>query len=139
MPVVVRALTMQGIRVDEAKNGEKALHLYCNALSSGTPYGLVILDLTDPGCTGALQTLQALREIDPGVRAIVSRGYVSDPFMEIFRDRMILRPGDQTLQFPRSRCHAAERIEIVMKPGMRWARQGSNLRPEDYESPALTN
>jgi len=26
-----------------------------------------------------------------------------------------------------------------MKPGMRWARQGSNLRPEDYESPALTN
>jgi len=76
-----RALNLFGYDVSEAEDGEEALILYKEAIDEGKPYDVVILDLTIPGAMGGLRTLNALRKIDPNVRAIVSSGYSEDPVM----------------------------------------------------------
>ena len=50
-------------------------------MKSEKPYDLVFLDLTVPGGMGGLETLEALREIDPDVKAVVASGYINDPAM----------------------------------------------------------
>ena len=39
------------------------------------------MDLTIPGGMGGKETIRALREIDPSIRAIVSNGYSNDPVL----------------------------------------------------------
>ncbi|MDH3344276.1 MAG: hypothetical protein OEL58_03480 [Desulfobacteraceae bacterium] len=50
------------------------------------PYDVVILDLTVPGGMGGKEAINKLLEIDPEVKAIVSRGYSDDPGWRIFRN-----------------------------------------------------
>jgi len=45
----------------------------------------VIMDLTMPGGMGGKEAIAKLKEIDPGVRAIVSSGYSQDPVVAHFR------------------------------------------------------
>jgi DNA-binding NarL/FixJ family response regulator len=59
---------------------------YRRALESGRPYDVVVLDLTVPGGMGGQETLEALRKVNPEVRAIVSSGYSNDPVMARYRD-----------------------------------------------------
>jgi DNA-binding NarL/FixJ family response regulator len=47
-------------------------------MDSGKPFDIVILDLTIRGGMGGKETLEQLRIIHPGVKAIVSSGYSSD-------------------------------------------------------------
>lgn len=61
--------------------GEEALLAYMNARKSGRPFDAVILDLTVQGGMGGKETIQALREMDRSIRAIVSSGYGGDPVM----------------------------------------------------------
>ena len=61
--------------------GEEALLEYLNARKSGRPFDAVILDLTVQGGMGGKETIQALREMDLSVKAIVSSGYGGDPVM----------------------------------------------------------
>jgi two-component system, cell cycle sensor histidine kinase and response regulator CckA len=61
--------------------GEEALLAYFNARKSGRPFDAVILDLTVQGGMGGKETLQALREMDRSIKAIVSSGYAGDPVM----------------------------------------------------------
>jgi signal transduction histidine kinase/ActR/RegA family two-component response regulator len=70
-----------GLAVDTAADGEEAIATYRTALGSPHPYAMVLLDLTVPGGMGGIETLTRLRELDPGVRAIVSTGYSTDPVM----------------------------------------------------------
>jgi DNA-binding NarL/FixJ family response regulator len=44
-----------------------------------------VLDLTVPGGMGGREAIEQLRQIDPGVRAIVSSGYSSDPVLANYR------------------------------------------------------
>lgn len=46
----------------------------------------MILDLTTVNGLGGIETIRRLREIDPGVRAIVCSGYSNDPVMANFRE-----------------------------------------------------
>ena len=64
-----------------ARDGEEAIELYQQAIQGGGPFDAVILDLTVPGGMGGKAAIRHLREIDPGVRAIVSSGYSDDPVM----------------------------------------------------------
>jgi signal transduction histidine kinase/CheY-like chemotaxis protein len=66
-------------------DGSEVVKEYAQALVSGTPYVLVILDLTVPGGIGGRQAVDQLRRIDPNVKAIVSSGYSSDPVLANFR------------------------------------------------------
>jgi PAS domain S-box-containing protein len=76
-----RALDLFGYEVQGAEDGEEAINIYRDARDRGTPFDVVILDLTVPGAMGGLRTLQELRKIDPKVKAIVSSGYSDDPVM----------------------------------------------------------
>lgn len=74
-----------GYTVEAARDGATAVRKYCQARAAGTPYDVVILDLTMPGGMGGRQTLEELRAHDPGVVAIASSGYSNDPVMAQYR------------------------------------------------------
>jgi CheY-like chemotaxis protein len=67
-----------GHDVDFAKHGEAAVEKYRSAREAGTPFDIVILDLTIRGGMGGAETIEQLRALDPRVKAIVSSGYSED-------------------------------------------------------------
>ena len=75
-----------GYRVDVCDDGTAALNLYREARESGTPYALVIMDLTIPGGMGGKVMMKKLLEIDPDARGIVSSGYCNDPIIAHYRE-----------------------------------------------------
>ena len=77
--VASKFLALSGFRVDSTPNGDTALAAFRAAREAGDPYAVVILDLAIPGGMGGQDTITALREIDPGVKAVVSSGYINDP------------------------------------------------------------
>jgi signal transduction histidine kinase len=74
-----------GYEVTPAKDGDEAIALYGQAKQAGSPYDLVIMDLTVHGGMGGTEAVARLRESDPAVRAIVSSGYSSDPVMSEYQ------------------------------------------------------
>ncbi len=50
-------------------------------MQEGQPFDAIILDLTVSGGMGGKEAMGRLLEVDPGVKAIVSSGYSSDPVM----------------------------------------------------------
>lgn len=82
--IATRILTQAGYEVKTAVDGFEAIDAYVQARESGTPFDLVIMDLTIPGGLGGKETLTKLLEFDPGVKAIVSSGYSNDPIMDDF-------------------------------------------------------
>jgi PAS domain S-box-containing protein len=83
--LVSEMLSRLGFTVDCAEDGAEAIDLYKKAKVSGNPYDAIILDLTIPGGMGGKETIERLREIDPGVKGIVSSGYSNDPIMSNFQ------------------------------------------------------
>jgi CheY-like chemotaxis protein len=79
-------LTHIGYEVTLAVDGNETVDLYRQAFEAGTPFDLVIMDLTIPGGMGGKEAIYKLREIDPAVRAVVSSGYTKDPVMNNYRD-----------------------------------------------------
>jgi len=84
--VLCEMLVHMGWEAEFAKDGEDALKQYREALESGVPFDVVILDLTVPGGIGGKEAIKKLVEIDPAVKAIVSSGYSDDPIMAQFMD-----------------------------------------------------
>jgi CheY-like chemotaxis protein len=72
-------LRQLGYAVTLSRSGAEAIVKYQIGLDTGTRFDAVILDLTVPGGPGGVETLARLREIDPGVRAILSSGYTDHP------------------------------------------------------------
>ncbi len=68
-------------RVVAVNNGSEAVRVYKEARQNGRPFNAVILDLTVPGQMGACETMAALREFDPAVKAIIASGRTDDPAM----------------------------------------------------------
>jgi two-component system cell cycle sensor histidine kinase/response regulator CckA len=79
-------LSRMGFDVTTARNGEEAISLYEKEKASGTPFEVVILDITICAGLGGKETMQYLVEIDPGVKAIISSGSHQDPLMTDFFD-----------------------------------------------------
>ena len=75
-----------GYVVGTASDGEEAIQFYQDAMGSGQPYDVVILDMTVRGGMGGREAVQRLLKIDPAVRAIVSSGYSQDTTMSRYRD-----------------------------------------------------
>ncbi len=78
-------LGRKGHEVVTAVNGTETLELNKQALDEGSPFDLVIMDLTIPGGMGGKKTMQKLLEIDPNARGVVSSGYSHDPVMANFQ------------------------------------------------------
>jgi CheY-like chemotaxis protein len=67
-------------------HGEQAVERYREAMSTGRPFDIVILDLTVRGGLGGQEAVRRLREIDPGVKAVVSSGYSDDAVTSNYRE-----------------------------------------------------
>jgi DNA-binding NtrC family response regulator len=68
-----------------AEHGDSAIGKYRQAMAENRPFDVVILDLTIRGGMGGMDTLRKLKEIDPGVKAVVSSGYSDDDVVATYR------------------------------------------------------
>jgi CheY-like chemotaxis protein len=84
LDVTHEVLKFLGYDVMFAKEGASALALYKSEKEAGTPFDVVILDLSVPEGMGGKETIENLKLLDPGVKAIVSSGYTNDPVVEDF-------------------------------------------------------
>ena len=77
--VTLEVLRFLDYEVMFAREGAAALELYKQEKESGAPFDLVILDLSVPEGLGGKDAIALLKAYDPGVNAVVSSGYSSDP------------------------------------------------------------
>ncbi len=75
-----------GYTVAVAKDGSEAIRMYREARQSSEPFDVVIMDLVVPGGMGGMETMQELQKIDPGVKAVVSSGYSTDPIIANYEE-----------------------------------------------------
>ena len=82
--------------IEFAADGAEAIKLYKAAMKAGNPFNVAILDLTIAGGMGGEETIKKLLKIDPGVKAIVSSGYIDDPVIAKYKDHgfsgMVAKP-----------------------------------------------
>ena len=94
--IASRMMRHLGYDVTCVRNGEEAVNEFARALEKGMRYDLVILDLTVPGGMGGVEAIEKIREMYPGVRAIVSSGYSDDPVMAEYKkygfDEVAVKP-----------------------------------------------
>ncbi len=74
-----------GYDVTCTADGREAIARYRAARDAGSPFDVVLLDITVPGGLGGKDTMRELIAIDPDVKAIVSSGYSNDPVMASYR------------------------------------------------------
>jgi signal transduction histidine kinase len=74
-----------GYEVETAGDGREAIALYKRSMDDGRRFDAVILDLTVQNGMGGKETIVELRRLDPHVRAVLSSGYSSDPFVTGYR------------------------------------------------------
>lgn len=74
-----------GHEAEFAEYGDSAIEKYRRAKAEGRPFDVVILDLTIRGGMGGLETFGKLKELDPGVTAVVSSGYSDDEVVATHR------------------------------------------------------
>jgi CheY-like chemotaxis protein len=84
--LAILTLERLGFTVTACSNGADAVSLYSAARQGGSPFSLVIMDLTIPGGMGGVEACRQLRAMDPDARVIVSSGYSDDPVMANFAD-----------------------------------------------------
>lgn len=91
-----RMLRTMGYQTASAWNGAEAVRMYKKAMDTGQPFDIVILDLTVPGQMGAAETVVALHNLDPSVKAIITSGRTDDPTILNWKDRhfsgVLLKP-----------------------------------------------
>jgi two-component system, cell cycle sensor histidine kinase and response regulator CckA len=74
-----------GYVVRYAADGSEAVSKVREANESGTPFDVVILDLTVKGGMGGEEAIWRIREIAPGVKAVVSSGYADNSVISDYR------------------------------------------------------
>jgi CheY-like chemotaxis protein len=74
-------LHKMGHEVELVEEGHRAIEAYAGAIAQRRPFDAVLLDLTIRGGMGGLDTIRALKQIDPAVKAIVMSGYTDDPVL----------------------------------------------------------
>ncbi|MBN1531827.1 MAG: response regulator, partial [Spirochaetes bacterium] len=76
-----RIFRLHGMEPTLVASGDAAVRSYREAMESGSPFRLAVLDLTMPGGGGGLDVMRRLRELDGEVAAVISSGYANDPIM----------------------------------------------------------
>ena len=83
--ISVQFLAHLGYEAEAVPDGESAVEMYRQAMTSDSPFHLVIMDLTIPGGMGGKEAIEKLKQFDPSVKAIVSSGYSNDPVLANFK------------------------------------------------------
>lgn len=84
--LVFANLSSRGFVVETTTDGASTVERYREELEKGSPFDLVILDLSIPSGQGGRETMEQLRALHPEVRAIVSSGYSDDAVMSRYMD-----------------------------------------------------
>jgi CheY-like chemotaxis protein len=79
--ILSRMLSNLNYEVVLTEDGAEAIARYKEAMDSGEPFDLVIMDLTIPGGMGGKESIQHVLEIDSNAKVIVASGYSNDPVM----------------------------------------------------------
>lgn len=74
-------LRRMGHEVELVEDGQRVVEVYTTAKEMGHPFDAVILNLTVRAGMGGEETIQALLQVDPTVKAIVMSGYANDPVL----------------------------------------------------------
>ncbi len=83
--IICEMLSNLGYETVLTADGFETIAAYREALESGTPFDLVIMDLTIPGGVGGKDAMRQLMELHAEVKAVVSSGYSNDPIMANYR------------------------------------------------------
>ena len=83
--MVEDALTQFGYEVTTTRDGQTAIDVFSEALTSGDKFDALLLDLTVPGGMGGKEAIQHLRKLDPHLKALVTSGYSDDPILADFQ------------------------------------------------------
>ncbi len=83
--LVGEMLEFLGYEYEAVADGQAGVDLYRQRLELHQGFDAVIMDLTIPGGMGGKEAIQEFRQVDPGVRGIVSSGYSDDPVMADYR------------------------------------------------------
>jgi CheY-like chemotaxis protein len=73
-----------GYETHQTSDGIEGLESYARAKESGNPFDAVIIDMNITGGMEGKEVMGRLREIDPGVKAVVSSRDRHDPTLECF-------------------------------------------------------
>jgi CheY-like chemotaxis protein len=84
LDVTQEVLGFLGYEVRFARDGHAAIDLYRKEKEAGSPFDLVILDLSVPEGIGGKEAIALFRAYDPAVKAVVSSGYSNDPVVQDF-------------------------------------------------------
>jgi len=79
-------LEESGYHVDSATEGREAIEKYVAEKEHGTPFDIVIMDLTIPGGMGGREAVAELLKIDPEARVVVASGYSTDPVLAEYEE-----------------------------------------------------
>jgi two-component system cell cycle sensor histidine kinase/response regulator CckA len=74
LKIAEKLLLYMGYEVITTQTGEEAVWLYKQAMESGKPFDVVILDLSMDSGMGGTDVMEEMRAIDPDVKAIISSG-----------------------------------------------------------------
>lgn len=75
-----------GYDSEATREGSEAIKIYKQAMDSDHPFDAVILDLNVKDGLDGLDTIKALKAMDPQVKAIVSSGFSIDPAITHFKE-----------------------------------------------------
>ncbi|HDL64483.1 MAG TPA: response regulator [Proteobacteria bacterium] len=78
---ITKMIEYLGYRIETAATGAATVEKFRQARDSGSPFDIVILDLTIRGGPGGEEVIRDLLKIDPEVKALVSSGYANHPIM----------------------------------------------------------
>ncbi len=78
-------LSYLGHKVEVSRSGEEAIKLYKEAKGAGTPFDVVIMDLTIKGGMGGKDASREILKFDPSAKIVVSSGYSEDPIMAEYK------------------------------------------------------
>jgi PAS domain S-box-containing protein len=84
--LITTNLAARGFNVETTTDGTATVQRYREEFERGRPFDLVVLDLSIPSGQGGRETMDQLRALHPGVRAIVSSGYSDDAVMSRYMD-----------------------------------------------------
>ncbi len=112
-----------GYEVEVAESGEEAIRKFVSAFNTAGRFDAVVLDLTVRGGMGGEETVKRMSAIDPGVRAIVSRGYSDSAILS--------KPGDYGFLAVLSKPYAIEELSAVLYATVHTAKDISDhCRPD---------
>ena len=109
--ILVRMLGQLGCAAEAVADGQRAVERYVEEWRKGTPFDLLIMDLTIPGGMGGLKAMAEIHAHDPGARAIVASGYSDDPTIANYNEAGFVA----ALAKPFRRTELVQVLDAVLK------------------------